>query len=68
MTETHRSFAALGFGLAYTLAGVALLLQAVDVMEVRWGVVVPVILLVCGLVVLVSGVRGTRTRSSRSES
>jgi hypothetical protein len=66
MTDARRSFAALGFGLAYSLAAVALLLQALDVMEVRWGVVVPLILIVCGLVVLVSGVHGARTGSSRS--
>jgi hypothetical protein len=52
-----RHAARLGFGLAYWLAAVALLLQTVDVVEVQ-GVVILAILLVCGLWVLGSGVQG----------
>ena len=57
MSKPPRSVPALALGLTYSLGAVALLLQALDVLEVRWSVVVPGILLLCGLVVLLSGIR-----------
>ena len=69
MAETGRSAAALGFGLAYCLAAVALLVQALDLAPVPWRLVVPAILVLCGLVVLLSGmVDGRAGRRSHSTS
>jgi hypothetical protein len=60
MRSHGRSVADLGFGLAYALAGVALLLQASHLVEVPWSLVVPGILLVCGVVVLASAITGQK--------
>ncbi|MFC4944921.1 hypothetical protein [Pseudonocardia sp. GCM10023141] len=49
----------LGAGLAILLGGVALLLQELDLLTLRWSLVLPVILVVVGLVVALAGVAGT---------
>jgi hypothetical protein len=67
MSRPERSLSALGLGLAYTLAGIALLLQALGAVHVRWTLVAPGILLVCGTVVLLSGILGSRTEHPSSD-
>jgi|GEM_PF-3355377 len=56
----HRpgAVAALGFGLGFLLAGVALLLQELDLLAMRWTYVLPIILLIVGAVILLSGFVG----------
>lgn len=62
------SVAALGFGLAFLLAGVALLLQELELLTLRWNYVLPLILLVVGAVVLLSGFVGAhRERRAHEE-
>lgn len=55
----------LGFGVGFLLAGMALLLQELDMFSLRWTFVLPVILATVGLVVLASGLIGAH-REPRS--
>ena len=55
MTEQRKSFAALGFGVTFCLAVVALLLQEFDVVQLRWSIVAPIMVLIIGVVVVGSG-------------
>ena len=56
MSEPRASFAALGFGVTFCLAAVALLLQELNVVQLRWSVVAPIVVLVIGVVIVSSGV------------
>ena len=56
MSEPRESFAALGFGVTFCLAAVALLLQELNVVQLRWSVVAPIVVLVIGVVIVSSGV------------
>jgi len=60
----HGAASALGFGVAYLLAGTALLLQELDVLTLNWSYLLPLILITVGAAVLISGLLGAR-RSSR---
>jgi hypothetical protein len=67
-SSRHRSSAAaLGYGLAFLLAGAALLLQELELLTLRWTYVLPLILLIVGAAVLLSGFvqarRDTRGRT-----
>lgn len=50
--------AAAGFGVAFLLAGIALLLQELDLLALRWSFVLPLIVITAGLVVVFSGLIG----------
>jgi cytochrome c oxidase subunit IV len=50
--------AALGFGVGFVLAALALLLQEFDVLTLRWSVVLPLIVMAVGLVVVLSALIG----------
>jgi hypothetical protein len=50
--------AAAGFGAAFLLAGIALLLQEIDLLTLRWSYVLPFILITAGAVVVFSGLIG----------
>lgn len=54
--DDRGSAAALGYGLAFLLAGSALLLQELDLLTLSWAYVLPLILVIVGAVVLLSGV------------
>jgi hypothetical protein len=56
MNEQRRSFAALGFGVTFCVAAVALLLQELHLVQLRWSIVAPIMVLVIGVVVVSSGV------------
>ena len=56
MSEQRESFAALGFGVTFCLAAVALLLQELDVVQLRWNIVGPIMVLIIGVVVVSSGI------------
>lgn len=58
MNSQHDWLVGLGFGVGYSLAGIALLLQELGALTLRWSFVLPLILLVVGLVVLASGLLG----------
>ena len=47
---------ALGAGLFFVFAGIALLLQELDVLALRWTYVLPLIVMAVGIGVLVSGI------------
>jgi hypothetical protein len=55
MNEQRKPFAALGFGVTFCLAALALLLQELDVVQLRWSVVAPIMVLLIGVVVVSSG-------------
>ena len=57
--------AALGFGVGFLLAAVALVLQELDLATLRWSVVLPLILMAVGLVVVLSAFLGAH-RSAHS--
>ena len=65
MSEQRQSFAALGFGVTFCLAAVALLLQELNVVQLSWSIVAPIIVLIIGVVVVSSGVMMAR-RPDRS--
>ena len=50
--------AAMGFGFGFMLAGVMLLLQDLALATARWSLVLPLILVVVGALVLISGFTG----------
>lgn len=49
---------AAGFGVAFLLAGVALLLQEWQLLTLRWSYVLPLVVAAVGLVVLITGLTG----------
>lgn len=57
--------AAAGFGVAFVLAGTALLLQELDMFTLRWSFVLPLIVIAAGVAVVFSGLMGAH-RSRRS--
>lgn len=58
---------AAGFGVGFLLAGVALLLQEMDMLTLRWSLVLPLVVAASGLVVLLTGLTGAhRTRHTRA--
>lgn len=57
--------AAAGFGVAFVLAGTALLLQELDMFTLRWSFVLPLIVIAAGVAVIFSGLMGAH-RSRRS--
>lgn len=58
MDRDRGGAAAAGFGAAFVLAGVALLLQELGMVELRWSLVLPLIVIGAGVVVVVSGLIG----------
>ena len=64
--DDRGSAAALGYGLAFLLAGSALLLQELDLLTLSWTYVLPLILLIVGAVVLLSGFVQARRDSQRT--
>ncbi|HEY5879462.1 MAG TPA: hypothetical protein VIU11_11155 [Nakamurella sp.] len=61
---------ALGFGLFFVLAGIALVLQELELLVLRWTYVLPAIVMAVGLALLMSGItqahrahRGTMTNT-----
>lgn len=57
--------AAVGFGVGFLLAALALLLQEFDLLSLQWSVVLPLILMAVGLVVVLSAFVGAhRTAGS----
>lgn len=64
MSRTQGGAAAAGFGLTFLLTGIALLLQEMGLLTLRWSLVLPLIVLGVGLVVVVSGLIGAH-RSAR---
>jgi ABC-type spermidine/putrescine transport system permease subunit II len=61
----------IGFGIAFLLAGIALLLQELGMVSLRWSFVLPAIVAAVGLAVLLTGIfgahrapRGTAEESS----
>lgn len=58
MDRAEGGAAAAGFGIAFVLAGVALLLQELGMLELRWSLVLPLIVIGAGVVVVVSGLIG----------
>ncbi len=54
----------LGAGLAFLLAGAALLLQELDMLALSWAFVLPTILFVVGAVTALAGVAGAHRRLS----
>ena len=56
MSEPRESFAALGFGATFCLAAMLLLLQELNVVQLRWSIVAPIVVLVIGVVIVSSGV------------
>ena len=56
MSEPRESFAALGFGVTFCLAAVALLLQELNVVQLRWSIAAPIVVLIIGVVIVSSGV------------
>ena len=56
MSEPRESFAALGFGVTFCLAAILLLLQELNVVQLRWSIVAPIVVLVIGVVIVSSGV------------
>ena len=56
---------AAGFGVAFVLTGVALLLQELGVLTLTWSLVLPLIVMAAGLVVLVSGLLGAHRSRTR---
>jgi len=63
-SANHGAATALGFGIAYLLAGTALLLQELDLLTLNWSYLLPLILITVGAAVLISGFLGAR-RSGR---
>lgn len=63
----HGAATAAGFGVAYLLAGTALLLQELDLLTLNWSYLLPLILLTVGATVLISGLLGAH-RSGRAAS
>ena len=61
----HGAASAVGFGVAYLLAGTALLLQELDLLTLNWSYLLPLILITVGAAVLISGLLGAH-RSSRT--
>jgi membrane-bound ClpP family serine protease len=58
---------AAGCGVGFLLAGVALLLQEMDMLTLRWSLVLPLVVATAGLVVLLTGLTGAhRTRDARA--
>lgn len=62
---------ALGFGLFFVLAGIALVLQELELLVLRWAYVLPAIVVAVGVALLMSGIaqahrahRGTMTNTS----
>ena len=64
MSRAHGGAAAAGFGFTFLLIGIALLLQELGLLTLRWSLLLPVIVLGVGLVVVVSGLVGAH-RSAR---
>ncbi len=52
MSERNESFAAIGFGVTFCLAAVLLLLQELSLVQLRWSIVGPIMVLVIGLVII----------------
>lgn len=52
----------LGAGLGFLLAGVSLLLQELGLLALRWSTVLPAILVAVGVVTVVAGAAGARSR------
>ena len=50
--------AAAGFGVAFVFAGIALPLQELDLLALRWSLILPLIVITAGLVVVFSGLVG----------
>ena len=50
--------AAVGFGVGFLLAGIALLLQELGMLTLSWSLVLPLIVITAGLVVVLSGLIG----------
>jgi membrane-bound ClpP family serine protease len=59
--------AAAGFGVGFLLAGTALLLQELDLLTLRWSLLLPLIVMLTGVAVVFSGFMGAH-RSRRSTS
>lgn len=56
---------AAGFGVAFLLAGIALLLQELGILTLSWSLVLPLIVIVAGCAVVLSGLVGAhRARAS----
>ena len=66
MSEPSGSFAALGFGVTFCLAAVALLLQELNVVQLRWSIVAPIVVLVIGVVIVSSSVIMARRPDGRA--
>ena len=64
-SANHGASSALGFGVAYLLAGTALLLQELDLLTLNWSYLLPLILITVGAAVLISGLLGAH-RAGRS--
>ena len=64
MSRAHGGAAAAGFGFAFLLIGIALLLQELGLLTLRWSLFLPLIVIGAGLVVVVSGLVGAH-RSAR---
>lgn len=58
MTPAHARRAVLGTGLAAVLAGVALLLQALDALPIGWDLVLPLLLVAVGAATVAAGLAG----------
>lgn len=56
---------AAGFGAAFLLAGVALLLQELGILTLSWSVVLPLIVIVAGCAVVLSGLVGAHRARAR---
>lgn len=65
MTEQRGAFAAVGFGVTFCLAGLVLLLQELEVVQLRWSIVAPILVLIIGIVVVSSGVIMSRKPEGR---
>jgi hypothetical protein len=57
-TRPAHGAAVLGAGLAAVLAGVALLMQALDVLPIGWDLVLPLLLVAVGAATATAGVAG----------
>ena len=57
-STNHGAATALGFGIAYLLAGTALLLRELDLLTLNWSYPLPLILITVGAAVLLSGLLG----------
>ena len=57
-STNHGAATALGFGIAYLLAGTALLLRELDLLTLNWSYLLPLILITVGAAVLLSRLLG----------